>query len=436
VGLGETLAEQAYVGGVDGYVFLDAKKDWVITGGGAFSRLSGSQAAMERVQRLPQHYFQRPDVERVRLDTAARSLSGWSGNLNLNRQGGRFRLNSALWAVSPGFDSNDLGFNSKSDRWGGHVVGEYRKTDPGRWLRDAFVAVAKWYTFNWEGNKQGDGVFATSNVHLLNYWGLGVTLGQFFRAQDDRLTRGGPSALLGAASSAEMTLQSDSRKRVSGRVSTYYQRNEFGGWRWDSGLTLDLKPWSAFTVSVGPQLSRIRAMAQWVGAFDDAAASYGQRYVFAGMEQHELAMTARVNWILSPKMSLQVYAQPLISVGDYGGFKEFVRPRGFEFRSYGTDTGSIAYDPLREEYAVDPDGIGSAPSFLFSNPDFNYKSLRINAIFRWEYRAGSTLYVAWTQERQDSTDPGRFDLGRDTSRLLGAAADDIFLIKLAYRFGT
>jgi hypothetical protein len=115
---------------------------------------------------------------------------------------------------------------------------------------------------------------------------------------------------LGSASSGEIALQSDSRKKVSGRISTYYQRNQFGGWGLEGGLSLDFKPWSSLTVSVGPQLSRTHAMAQWVGAFDDAAALHGRRYVFAGREQHELAMTARINWILSPKLSLQVYVSP------------------------------------------------------------------------------------------------------------------------------
>lgn len=433
--LKDYLAEQAYVAGIDGYAFLDAQKKWVVSGGGVVSRISGSQAAMERVQRLPQHYFQRPDGERVRLDTAATSLSGWSGNLNLNRQSGRFRLNSALWATSPDFDSNDLGFNSKSDRWGGHVVGEYRKTDPGRVFRDAFVAVAKWYTFNFEGDKQGDGVNLFSEVRFLNYWGMGLSASHRFRAQDDRFTRGGPSALSGSSSGGGVWLRSDSRKKVSGRVSGSYQRAEFGAWGFQGGLSFDFKPFSSLTISLGPDWGRTHAVAQWVGAFDDASAAYGQRYVFAGMEQRELVMAARINWILSPKMSVQVYAQPLISVGDYQGFQEFAQPRAFEFRRYGSDTGTIAYDPVREEYAVDADGSGPAQPFLFANPDFNFKSLRINAIFRWEYRPGSTLYVAWTQQRQDSADPANFELGRDADHLLGAPADDVFLIKLAYRFG-
>lgn len=433
--LASYLSEQAYVAGIDGYAFLDAKKEWVVSGGGAASRISGSEAAMERVQRLPQHYFQRPDGERVRLDTAATSLSGWSGNLNLNRQSGRFRLNSALWATSPGFDSNDLGFNSKSDRWGGHVVAEYRKTDPGRWFRDAFVAVAKWYTFNFEGDKQGDGVNLFSEVRFLNYWGMGLSASHRFRAQDDRFTRGGPSALSGSSSGGGVSLRSDSRKKISGRINTYYQRNQFGGWGFEGGLSLDFKPFSSLTVSLGPAWNRTHATAQWVEVIDDATAVQGQRHVFSGLEQRELIMTARINWILSPKMSVQVYAQPLISVGDYDGFKEFGRPRAFEFQRYGTDAGTIAYDPAVGEFDVDPDGSGPAEPFSFANPDFNFKSLRINAVFRWEYRPGSTLYVAWTQQRQDSADPANFELGRDADHLLSAPADDVFLIKLAYRFG-
>ena len=433
--LADDLVEQAYVVGADGYAFLDAKKEWVVSGGGAWSRIAGSEAAIDRVQRLPQHYFQRPDAAPSRLDPAATSLSGWSGNVNLNRQSGRFRVNSALWATSPGFDSNDLGFNWKSDRWGGHLVGEYRKTDPGRLFRNAFVAIAKWYTFNFEGDKQGDGVNLFSNVRFLNYWGMGLNLNHRFRAQDDRFTRGGPSALSGSSSGGGVWLQSDSRKKISGRVNTFYQRNEFGGWGFEGNLSLDLKPWSSLTVSLGPEWNRTHARAQWVGAIEDQSAAHGQRYVFSDMEQHELIVTARINWILSPRVSLQVYAQPLISVGDYDGFKEFSRPRAFEFRGYGTQAGAIAYRASTDEFEVDPDGAGPAAPFLLTNPDFNYKSLRINAIFRWEYRPGSTLYVAWTQARQDSADPGDFELGRDADHLLGAPADDVFLIKLAYRFG-
>jgi hypothetical protein len=84
---------------------------------------------------------------------------------------------------------------------------------------------------------------------------------------------------------------------------------------------------------------------------------------------------------------------------------------------------------------VDPDGAGVAPSFTFGNPDFNFKSLRLNAVFRWEPRPGSAFYAVWTRQQQDSTNPGGFALGRDTSAMFSAPGDDIFLVKLAYWIG-
>src|SRR5262249_25130491 len=36
------------------------------------------------------------------------------------------------------------------------------------------------------------------------------------------------------------------------------------------------------------------------------------------------------------------------------------------------------------QYTVDPDGDGPAQPFTFGNPDFNFKSVRVNAIFRWD----------------------------------------------------
>ena len=65
-------------------------------------------------------------------------------------------------------------------------------------------------------------------------------------------------------------------------------------------------------------------------------------------------------------------------------------------------------------------------------PNFNFRSLRVNAVFRWEWRLGSTLYVVWTQQREDSVTTGEFRLGRDLRGMFRAPGDHVFLVKLAY----
>jgi hypothetical protein len=124
--------------------------------------------------------------------------------------------------------------------------------------------------------------------------------------------------------------------------------------------------------------------------------------------------------------------QPFVSVGDYFDFKEFARPNTFNFSRYGREIGEIAIDSQRQ-YTVDPDGAaGPAGSFSFSDPDFNFKSLRMNAIFRWEWRLGSTLYFVWQENRQDLSNPGKLSPGRDMARVFSARPDDVFLVRLAY----
>ena len=70
---------------------------------------------------------------------------------------------------------------------------------------------------------------------------------------------------------------------------------------------------------------------------------------------------------------------------------------------------------------------GTVPSL-----DFNLRSLRGNAVLRWEWREGSTLYVAWQQQRSDMEPYGDFDFGRDRRALFGTRPDNIFLVKMNY----
>jgi hypothetical protein len=140
-----------------------------------------------------------------------------------------------------------------------------------------------------------------------------------------------------------------------------------------------------------------------------------------------------LNWTFTPALSLQLFIQPLISSGDYTNFKEFAKPRSFDFLVYGTN-GSQLFDStsFNGNYYFDPDGYGSAPSIKISNPNFNKVSLRGNAVLRWEYMPGSTLFFVWPQSRDESNDDGNFTLGHSLDRLMGVKPDNIFMLKLTY----
>ena len=63
------------------------------------------------------------------------------------------------------------------------------------------------------------------------------------------------------------------------------------------------------------------------------------------------------------------------------------------------------------------------------------RSLRGNAVLRWEYRPGSTLFFVWTQSRDDQLSAGTIDFGRDAHAVFSGPAQNIFLVKVNYWLG-
>jgi hypothetical protein len=145
-------------------------------------------------------------------------------------------------------------------------------------------------------------------------------------------------------------------------------------------------------------------------------------------------MTTRASLMINPRMSLQIFAQPLLSVGRYSSFKQAAAPRTFTFLPYGVGLGAIGFDPGSRTYNVNPAGSDGGTPFAFGDPDFNFKSLRVNAVFRWEFTPGSTVYLVWTQQREDFARPGQFAFGSDVSSLVHAPADNVVMAKVSYWF--
>jgi hypothetical protein len=153
------------------------------------------------------------------------------------------------------------------------------------------------------------------------------------------------------------------------------------------------------------------------------------------LDQRQLSLQTRLSVIATPRLSFQLFMQPLLAAGDYSEFKALAQPRTYDFTRFGTDAGTLQYESSTRIYTADPDGAGDAPTFTFDNPDFNLKSLRLNVVFRWELKPGSAFYAVWTRRQEDSGNPGTFSPGRDARAMFGAPGDDVVLFKLAWWMG-
>ncbi|MBD3237316.1 MAG: hypothetical protein GF330_11470 [Candidatus Eisenbacteria bacterium] len=433
----EELVHSALAGGIDGWMMLDADGEWALKGFCAGSHVHGDAAAIERLQYASRRYYQRPDVDHVAVDPSRTSLAGWVGRAMLNKQSGNVRLNTALGAVSPGFEINDAGFQTRADQINWHLSAGYHWHEPRGFVRERGFDLATYRTWDLAGTPDNYGYGGFYFVNLSNYWGVN---GSFFynpERQSHRYTRGGPAMRLPHHVSADVNLQTDCSKPLCIGVGAGGSRGDEGSRTAHGYCNVHLRPASALRISFMPSYEWGDDRTAWVGRSEDErmTETYGVRYLYSDMEYRELSLTTRIDWTFTPKLTLQAYLQPLFATGDYRDFKEFARAATFLFNEYGQDNGStITFDAEREAYEVDPDGTGPAEPFSFSNPDFNFKSLRFNAVLRWEYRPGSTLYLVWTQSRTDLSDPGSFDLPRDWGSLATAEAENIVLAKVTRWF--
>lgn len=417
--------------GVDGWTFLDKDKTWVITGWGGTSLVNGTSARITALQQNSLHYFQRPDAGYLGVDSSATSLSGFSGRVALNKQKGDWRLNSAVGVISPGFDVMDLGFQFRSDLVNAHSVVNRRWSTPGKTFRYVNQNLAAFGSWDFGGEMIWGGLYQSGFFQFLNYRSINYSIAYNPRRMNNRLTRGGPYTEGQPGLEGSMFLQTDDRKTfvfgLGVQGSKYQHRSDDG---WSINPSIEWKPSTSVTLSFEPSFQRSFTSAQYVGTFADptAVATFGNRYVFSDLNQTTLSGNIRLNWIFNPKLSLELFAQPLIASGDYYHFKELSRPRSYSFNQYG-QSGST-FDAVN--YVADPDGAGPAAPIAVGNPDFNFRSLRGNAVLRWEYMPGSTLFLVWTQSRSAEENIGDFQFSHSFSELVRAKADNIFAIKVTY----
>ncbi len=427
--LKDEINSGGYTFGIDGWTFLDSSKTWVFTGWVGASHITGNSERITSVQRDPRHYFQRPDASSYSVDSSATSLSGYAMRFYLNRQKGNFFVNTAFGLISPGFDVNDAGFLWRTDQINTHIGAGYSWKDPTEYYRYVETGLVVFRNNDFDGNINWHGIFNFGYFEFLNYYNINWNLAYNPATMNNRKTRGGPLMKIPNGYQVNIDINSDNRKPVVAGLYgyTYLSGNAKN---YESGINLEVHPSSNVSFTISPFYSYNNENAQWVTSADDpyAVNTYGSRYIFANMKQNTFGAGIRLNWIFNPRLSLQLYLQPLISSGDYENFKELKRGSSYDFLVYGEE--GSTFD--KENYMADPDGDGPAQPIDIGNPDFNFKSLRGNAVLRWEYMSGSVLYLVWTQTRSDYEENGQFQFSKNINRLMEQQPDNIFMIKFTY----
>ena len=435
-------------------------RDWALWGFFAGSHVRGSEDAMLRVQTASNHLLQRPDATRFSVDPDATSLTGRDWRLQLDKRNGE-HWTGAVWIaeVSNVFEINDIGFSTNAERLdGGFRIG-YREIQPGRLFRNYDLNFSNfhnwshealddtWSVDSWHNARTNGSYSLRGNAQLHNWWNVRGSVRYSPQKMSRNQTRGGPMMVGPAQLSGDVNLNSDRRKQFNVGTSYNWGRDEIGGGRRDAvSVDFNLRPSDGLSLSIRPRWEASRSSNQYVSQTTTLPydPTYGGRYLFSDLDRTTFSMETRMDWTFSPTLSFQLFVQPLLSSGDYLQYKQLERSQSFDFIDF--DEGQADSQPdgvkcvggsicrVGTTQYVDFDGDGET-DYSFTDRDFNVRSLIGNAVVRWEYRPGSTIFFVWQRNQFASAATGRFDLSRDANALFAAPSENRFIVKVNYWLG-
>ncbi|WP_157464807.1 DUF5916 domain-containing protein [Balneola vulgaris] len=410
--LNDYLHDSAYQIGFDGG-YSWANRNWGAYGALSFSSVNGDKQALLRTQTSSARYYNRVDSDYLSVDTDKTSLTGYSGEFSVGKFGGAgLKYSFTYTETSPGYEINDIGFQERADYRAPHYYVEYLNVNP-----DLFRFYLLWafggHAWNFDGDMIMNFYSTGAYIQFNNLWTLTYTGGFTGKIYNDRITRGGPIMRRPKDWNSRIEIGSNSTKPFYATFGSSYRADASGEFTTMVFSTMNYRPTGYLQFSIAPTfLTELNTdQYQAFGDFDDDPEL---DYLFSDSRIDIFYTDIRLNWTFTPKLSLQTYVRPLFYTADFSRYKTFEERKTYKFNELDASDQS-AYESLA---------------------DFDYRVLQGNAVLRWEYRPGSTLFLVWQQERDEYLGgQSFFEPFKSTPDLFKAEPTNIFLIKLSYWFG-
>jgi Domain of unknown function (DUF5916) len=215
-----------------------------------------------------------------------------------------------------------------------------------------------------------------------------------------------------ASASASCTATTNRNRPVSLQVEANASRffpaglvEGAGVWGGGGQAVAFLRPARRFETRLGAQVTQKIVPGRFIDEAEDGS------FLFGDLLSRSVTLKLRQEIVATRALSFQLYAELFAALGRFQAY--YTAPPPSSDRLH-----------LRSLRPV------PAPS---DPHDFRLASLRVNAVVRWEYRPGSTLFLVYArqQDGERSLDARtRIDLGLDP--LSSAPATDVFLVKVSF----
>jgi hypothetical protein len=343
---------------------------------------------------------------------------GWGATADAGKYGGEHWLFDLHYDyMTPKLELNDVGYNPSANEQDANLYVTLRSTKPALGFLNTSLRLNLQYESYADNHDLAhqdvgfgyafSGAFLMWNATLPNFWTLRLNGGPQLAGYMNRETE--DSALVWVPQSYLFggNLGTDPRKSIVGSL-------ELDGFTTVRGYTLASTLTLSFRVLSFLDLDMISdgyysyGTPRWIDTVPNADLS--RTYYFSDLAVRQWDVIPRATLTLSPRLSLQTYAELYLEAGNYG-----------EVTS-ATLTGTQRHINSLVSATAPPGAL----------EDFRDSNVNVNVFLRWEYRPGSLLWLVYTRHQTQipyypTEGPGelRFDK-------LNGPSTDVFLVKLSY----
>jgi hypothetical protein len=324
---------------------------------------------------------------------------------------------------------NDVGYLRQADQIKQETNFTYTVNKPKGILNSYLFKVDQRHHWSFGGENLMDELDSYAMIKFKNLWVFQLDFDNTLNYFDTRQLRGGPSLRIDNSTSTDLYLQSNASKKFwigSGFDMTRFRdkislQNEFS---FDVYWQIS----NRFLVSSNTEFAEEKYYHQYV---KQETVNEKKDYVVAKINRETLFTTLRVEYFITPELSLQYYGSPYASTGKYDEFRKVNQSKEKDL--------SQRYSPLfvvddgENQILVDEDD-NLLLDFSTENPDFDYQEFNSNFVLRWEYKTGSTFYFVWTNSISNYINQYNPSIIESIKNIGKGTAQNAFMIKLSYWF--
>lgn len=410
-----------------------ADREYFLRCAAVASQVDGDPQAIARLQLAPTRYYQRAIDGVTAFDPSLDRLTGNALWLKFGKGSkGHWRWSEELFRKSPGFELNDLGFVSQTDRLEQTTSLGYSEKTPAAWYRGYQLELAHANAWTTRHEYLGTELALNSSAELRNKWTVTAALTAQGERRDPVALRGGPLLRVPPGVNWFGEIGTDNSRRLWAKAYAKGQRSREDPSAYDGyGGQVELRPVSTLLLALGfDAMNEVDGLRPVPLENVDGAAP---GYFVARLTGKSRSVSVRTQWTIRPELTLRYYGNPFGSTVRYSDVRRVAAPGAADYASqFGP---WLARSSGAGRYAFDEDGDGVAELGM-AEPNFNAASFRSNLVLRWEFRRGSTLHLIWAQQRDGAASVDSLDAWSALSGLRGMPVNNQVMLKMTYWFSS